>query len=83
MPFEINDDFKHKHTPNKKNVQDVLVLIADSEASTITDEKEVQQEVNLDRKAYVESVLYKTMKREKTMPKQALIDFVHKGVVFP
>jgi len=43
----------------------------------------VEQAVNLDRKAYIESVLYKTMKKEKLMSKQRLLNQVHAGLIFP
>lgn len=65
--YEINDEFK-------SNPKQVLVLKSESESYSIVDEKEVQQAVNLDRKAYVESVLYKIMKKEKQMPRTVLID---------
>ena len=43
----------------------------------------MEQAVNLDRKAYIESVLYKTMKKEKIMPKARLLAEVHAGLIFP
>ena len=39
-----------------------MQLAVDEEALKIQEEKQVEQAVNLDRKAYIESVLYKTMK---------------------
>ena len=50
------------------------MLKSESESYSIIDEKEVEQAVNLDRKAYVESVIYKTMKKEKQMPRTVLIE---------
>lgn len=44
-----------------------MQLAFDEEALKIQEEKQVEQAVNLDRKAYIESVLYKTMKESKQM----------------
>jgi len=43
----------------------------------------VEQAVNLDRRAYIESVLYRTMKKEKLMPRNRLLEQVHSGLIFP
>ena len=43
----------------------------------------MEQAVNLDRKAYIESVLYRSMKKEKLMPRDRLLEQVHAGLIFP
>ena len=60
-----------------------MQLAVDEEALKIQEEKQVEQAVNLDRKAYIESVLYKTMKEQKQMLRQTLLDKVHASLIFP
>lgn len=75
--YELNEDF---HFKSKGTLQ---LLTGDEEVLKINEEKQVEQAVNLDRKAYVESVLYKIMKKEKHMLKKQLLKTVHAGLIFP
>lgn len=75
--YELNEEFVYK-------LKETLVLDAEeTEALNIQEERQVEEAVNLDRKAYIESVLYKTMKKEKQMSRGALLDAVFKGLIFP
>lgn len=75
--FELNEKFAY----DKK---DVLDLGADQEESLdIKEEKLVELAVNLDRRAHVESNLYKMMKQQKQMRRADLLNVVHAGLKFP